>query len=570
MTCNVKKTALGVIAFVVGALVCQPWGNSQAAIPQGSLAIQLQTFAAGFASDVGGVDQLTAVDMTPLGDGRQLVLTLGGLVRLVEPNGSVQSGVYLDTANPNAVGSSAGIGPTSIVAHPDFMSPDLPGRGKFYTITNEVTSAGAADFGTGINHQNVIYEWAVTSLSSASLQLGANPGVLEPGDNAIRREVLRVQQEGEIHDIFDMAFDSNKYLYLSSGDGGGNPNFSQDKASVFGKVLRIDPIKPSENPTSADPVSANGNYRINPANFFNTDGNPATPGEFFALGFRSPFRLSVDKQTNEVWLGDVGGTAREEINRVVNGGNYGWPNREGTNGGQPIGGSINPTFELLHNDGTISESNLVVGGFVYRGTALPQLTGKYIFADFGESFTQATNVVDLYYGDPNTSSVSSRDDMFRIQIDVSGQPLPERIWSIAEDESGELYLLGGPDRFNFNGGTDSVILKLAPTIGPPNGIVGDVNQDGVVDSADIVSMKSGWFTTGHADNFQRYTHGDLNFDGITNLQDMYALHAALLAAGNAAAADALSLQVPEPATGGLLAIVFMVVYRERRLNSIVL
>ena len=56
--------------------------------------------------------------------------------------------------------------------------------------------------------------------------------------------------------------------YLSSGDGGGNPNFSQDKASVFGKVLRIDPIKPNENPTSSDPIGANGKYRIHPANFF--------------------------------------------------------------------------------------------------------------------------------------------------------------------------------------------------------------------------------------------------------------------------------------------------------------
>jgi hypothetical protein len=333
--------------------------------------------------------------------------------------------------------------------------------------------------------------------------------------------------------------------------------------------MRIDPIEPSQNPTSTDPISSNGNYRLHPNNFFNTDGNPATPGEFFAYGFRSNYRINIDMQTDEVWLGDVGGgggNAREEINRVVNGGNYGWPNREGTAGSQPPGGSIDPVFELFHFDGNASEGTLVVGGFVYRGSALPQLTGKYIFADFGEdNGGQPTNVVDLIYGDPNTTDASSHDDFFRFQIDQGGQPLPERIWSIAQDEVGELYLLGGPDRFNFNSGTDSTILKLVPGKAPPNGIVGDVNQDGLVNAADITAMKNGWYTTGHTTNFEQYTNGDLNFNGITDLIDLNILHEALLATGVGASELAKNGQnVPEPATHFILGLAVIIGFGSRR------
>lgn len=541
-------------ALVVIGLLTAPIAS--AAVPEGTLTVRLETFATGFAGDIGSIDQLSALDISPIGDGRHLVMTLGGLIRMVNSDGSVEAGAFLDTANPNSIGASEGIGPTSVAVHPEFLSTDLPGRGRFYTRTNEVTGTANADFGTGNNHQNVIYEWTVNDLNATSLVLGSDPDVLEPGDNVVRREVMRVQQEGSIHNVVDMAFDSQAYLYLASGDGGGNSAFAQDTTSIYGTVMRIDPIAPIANPTSTDPISTNGAYRIHPTNAFQTDGNPATPGEIFAYGFRSNYRISVDAETDEVWLGDVGATSREEINRVVNGGNYGWPNRQGTTGGQPIGGSIDPVFELLHFDSETqdSESNLVVGGFVYRGTAIPELVGQYVFADFGEDFTQETNVVDLYYGDPSTSSDSARDDFFRFKIDLNGEPLPERIWSIGQDENNELFLIGGPDRFDFNNGTDSTILRLLPQSGLPNGVPGDVTQDGVVDSLDIDALYAGWYTTGHTSAIERVTNGDLNSDGITDLQDLFLLHEALISAG-------LTIEgqpIPEPSTVALLGTAFVI------------
>src|SRR5690606_33333361 len=199
-------------------------------------------------------------------------------------------------------------------------------------------------------------------------------------------------------------------------------------------------------------------------------------------------------------------------------------------------------------------------GFVYRGSEIPALVGKYVFADTGETeFTQSTNVVDLYYGDPDTTSASTRDDLFKLQVELPpGTTLPDRIWSIAEDELGELYLLVGPARGDLfqvgPGETEGSILKIVPGSSPPNGLAGDINQDNKVDLQDITALKAGWYTTGHPSTYAQYTHGDLNFDGITDILDLYLLHEALLASPDGAwqVADHLAGQsVPEPATYAL-------------------
>ncbi len=128
--------------------------------------------------------------------------------------------------------------------------------------------------------------------------------------------------------------------------------------------------------------------------------------------------------------------------------------------------------------------------------------------------------------------------------------MPDRIWSIAEDSLGELYLLVGPSRGDLfvvgPGETDGGVYKLVAPTGAPNNLAGDINQDGIVDQNDVLALKAGWYTTGHATPFLQYTHGDLNFDGITNLLDLYLLHDALLAAGNSSGIAELTAHVPEP------------------------
>jgi glucose/arabinose dehydrogenase len=585
--------------FALSVFLLAAWSvsaNAQSPIPIGAARVRLQPIADGMNGVLTGNTanarkQYIPADMAPLGDGRQLIMTLGGHVRLLQADGTLASGAYLDTFNSNSPSPTAQdftqIGNTSIATHPGFLNPASRGFGKFYTVTSERPENLPSDFDDGVNSivDSVLHEWTI---APAAITSATQLTLAGPEQNVTRREVLRSQRPGIIHTLVDMAFTPDEYLILTSGDGGGNafpntsgeafnqdpPTNAQDPRNIFGSILRIDPLAV---PNDTRPTGGRLNqYYIHPNNFGFTDGNPDTHAETFAYGFRSPYRINVDEVTARIFIGDVGQGSREEINIVQNGGNYGWGAYEGTRlnranlvpetGEPPAQG---PLFELYHNLNGQSESVNVVGGFVYRGTAIPALQGMYVFADTGENeFTQPTNVLDMYYGDPNSSNASTRDELFQLQLELPpGVSLPDRIWSIAEDEAGELYILVGPRRddvFNLSPGeTDGAIYKLVASSVVPNGIVGDVNQDGFVDADDILSMKVGWYTAGHLTPLDQYTHGDLNFDGITDLRDMYILHEALLSAGGAGA-DAAGSNVPEPSALAVSLLALLNVFAELR------
>jgi glucose/arabinose dehydrogenase len=294
---------------------------------------------------------------------------------------------FLDLSG-RLIGSDGERGFLGLAFHPGYNVPSSAGFRKFYTYTSEPVT-GAADFTvpktSAFNHQSVVAEWQASA---------GNPDVADP---ASRREVLRVDEPQANHNGGKLAFRPGEpYLYISLGDGGAsndvgdghNPAIGngQDLTTVLGKILRIDPVDPGLTSGSADPVSANGSYRVPATNPFINSGSAVH--EIYAYGLRNPFRFSFDSPSGRLIAGDAGQDNVEEVDFVEAGKNYGWNQKEGSFLFNPSNGSvspdpspdpalINPVLEYSHDDGSA-----VIGGFVDRGNSVPALTGLYIFGDF--------------------------------------------------------------------------------------------------------------------------------------------------------------------------------------------
>lgn len=182
--------------------------------------------------------------------------------------------------------------------------------------------------------------------------------------------IIEVVQPFSNHNGGQIAFGSDNYLYIALGDGGdsGDPSGNgQDRTTLLGSIIRID-------------VDSGSPYSIPNDNpfFGNIDGYAE---EIYAFGFRNPWRFSFDSNTGTLWAGDTGENTREEINIVKNGSNYGWNAKEGSidyNPGANVTEMVGPVFEYNHSLG-----DAIIAGFVYRGSALVGLGGKYIYGDWG-------------------------------------------------------------------------------------------------------------------------------------------------------------------------------------------
>lgn len=189
-------------------------------------------------------------------------------------------------------------------------------------------------------------------------------------DMTSRREVLRIEQPGVGHNGGRLVFDDAGNLYIGSGDGGGsNGRDAQDPTKLLGAILRITPR-----------LDGDG-YDIPPDNPF-ADGVHDRP-EVLARGLRNPWGFSIDDETGDLWIGDVGNDQREEIDVIrggVGGQNFGWYYFEGTNQrySEVPDGLVPPVYDYPRSDGVG-----VMGGHVYRGAAIPALRGAYLFADLG-------------------------------------------------------------------------------------------------------------------------------------------------------------------------------------------
>lgn len=432
-------------------------------IPRGEISLQLQAVATGMAAPLYGIN-------APGDPNKVFVLEQNGLIRILQndtllptPALNIQS-LVAPPLNPASANDERGL--LGIAFHPGFSNPASPGFRTLYTYNSQPLGAGvtyAAPNGAVQNYKNVINEWKMT----------ADPNVIDP---ASRREVISFGKNAGNHNGGTIAYGPDGYLYLGLGDGGnandvgashlepgGNgPNLT----TPLGKFLRIDPLQPALNPASADPVSSNGQYRIPVSNPFQAAGQVP---EIYARGFRNPYRFSFDTLNGDLILADVGQNTIEEINKVVLGGDYGWPSKEGTflfnratgqvtanSPGSPSG-LIDPisgtqgTLQYDHGDG-IS----VTGGFVYRGSLLPELYGKYIFGDL--AIRNAPPRVDgrLFYADLETGLIKE----FQLpQFPAGILPNGLTVHGFGQDGNGELYAMVTNTPSN---GTGGIIYKLVP------------------------------------------------------------------------------------------------------------
>ena len=233
-------------------------------------------------------------------------------------------------------------------------------------------------------------------------------GIIDTGSG---NTILSVDQPETNHNGGDIKFGPDGYLYIGLGDGGGSGDpegNGQDTATLLGSVLRID-------------VDNESPYAIPAGNVFASSSTNRP--EIFAWGFRNPWRFSFDELTGDLWAGDVGQNAWEEIDLVASGGNYGWNIEEGDHCfSPPVGcddtGLIDPVFEYGRDEG-----QSVTGGYVYRGSSMPAFQGHYLFADWGSG--------DLWGFD--ASSVLPEVQLLA-DTDM-------RIVSFAQDENSELYVV---------------------------------------------------------------------------------------------------------------------------------
>ena len=432
-------------------------------LAKGSVRVGLTTL-------VGGLTAPLDLRPAPDGSGRLLVTDQAGSVRIVQ-GGSLRATPFLDVSS--RLVSPLGIlgshdetdyderGLLGFAIHPDFATPAAPGFRKVYTYTSEPNSA-LADFttaplppGTSFDHQNVIAEWTVDA---------ADPDRVDP---ASRREILRVDQPQFNHNGGMLSFDPDGYLLIGCGDGGagndvgeghGPAGNGQDLGTVQGSLLRIDPL-PTGARDAVNAPSANGRYRIPATNpFAHADGLD----EIYAYGLRNPYRFSLDPPTGRLVVADVGQDHVEEISLITAGANAGWRLKEGTFRFNPVDGSVtddlaglpagllDPVAQYDHDEGSA-----IVGGFVYRGSALPELAGKYVFGDFSRGFTQPGG--RLFTADLGTGLIEE------LIIGLDDRPLGLYLKGFGVDAAGELYVLGSTALGPY--GTTGVVLQL--TAPPP-------------------------------------------------------------------------------------------------------
>lgn len=293
-------------------------------------------------------------DIANAGDDRLFVVEKAGRIRILQANGQINNTAFLDISGQVSTDGERGL--LGLVFHPDY-----PNNGYFF-----------------INYTNKDGNTVLARYQVAS----GDPALADPNSESI---LLTINQPYDNHNGGDLNFGPDGYLYISTGDGGsgGDPqDKAQDLTTLLGKILRIDV---NSGPGSDPDYSLGSGYTIPNDNPL-IDGAGGTLDEIWALGLRNPWRFSFDRQSGDMWIGDVGQEQLEEINFEPAGSpgglNYGWRCYEGsqtynlTNCGAASSYTF-PAYEYGHDVGCS-----VNGGYVYRGKDYPSLYGLYLYSDY--------------------------------------------------------------------------------------------------------------------------------------------------------------------------------------------
>jgi glucose/arabinose dehydrogenase len=387
-----RVTALGLVALLAG---CggdggtTPSPNPTAEPPVASCAagepvpgipeLRARRIASGFASPLD-------LQAAPGDVERLYVVEQGGRIEIVR-EGAVQPEPFLDISDRTRGGGERGL--LGLAFHPEFAS-----SGRFFV--NYTRPNGAT----------IIAEFRASSGDRA--------------DPATERQLLVVPQPFSNHNGGALTFGDDGLLYIALGDGGsgGDPlGNGQFLGTLLGKILRID-------------VDSEVPYAVPADNPFVS--TPGAEPEIWAYGLRNPFRMSFDRATGNLYIGDVGQSRREEIDVGLasrgGGENYGWNVTEGTlcfnpGSGCRTTGITLPVLEYGHGDGCS-----VTGGVVYAGCRMPDLVGTYFYGDFCTAFVRSFRLVD-------GAATDRRDWTAELGGNIS------RITGFGTDAEGEVYIV---------------------------------------------------------------------------------------------------------------------------------
>jgi len=438
----------------------------------------------------------------PVGDNSRLfiveqrtgsVAPATGRIRILNlPSNTLNASAYLSVGNLSA-GSEQGL--LGLAFHPDFLN-----NGYFYVNFTRTAQAGISAGSTQIVRYRANAPFATSTT--------ADPASATP--------VLTILQPDANHNGGWMSFGPDGFLYVATGDGGcandatcggtapsvfphsAGGNAQDLTQNLLGKMLRLDVDGVDNIPGNADddafPADAERNYAIPPTNPFVAT---AADDEIFMFGLRNHWRNSFDRATGDLWIADVGQSAREEVNLVRagqgSGWNFGWRCMEGSRCTGLSGCTCNsatlrmPIIEYGHDAATaIGPTTLlgcsITGGHVYRGAAIPCLNGYYFFTDY------CTANIHTFRAGPNGEVL---DLVSRGQMNPAGQAITNVV-SFGEDNAANMYIVDqtggevyrvistgftGAD-CNGNQQPDACDIRL--------GVSADSNANGIPDSCEVI------------------------------------------------------------------------------------